>query len=85
MTGIVPENQTVSFSTYVSAISCACIEIPWEFVAKHADRICRAFEIGEPIPMMVEEIKMRFEERPRGTFTKTPLQLAKEWKAQGRT
>lgn len=76
MTGVVPENQTVSFSTYVSAVSLECIEVPWEFMRKYADRICRAFEMGEPISMMAEEINLRWELTGKYKPHKTPRQLA---------
>jgi len=85
MTGQVPSNQTVSFSTYVSAVSLGCIEVPWDFMRKHADRICRAFEMGEPISMMIEEINLRWEVARKHTPHKSPLQMARDWKARGVT
>jgi hypothetical protein len=82
MSGQVPSNQSVSWTPFFQAVCNGC-GLPHDFVSRHIDRIERAFDMGETIEMVVEEMRMRFEERPRARVT--PLQMARSWKAQGRT
>jgi hypothetical protein len=52
----VPPNQTVSFSVYLQTVSR---EFDHQFIREQLGRIGRAFDAGEPIWMIVEELKLR--------------------------
>lgn len=69
----VPANQTVSFSVYMQTVSRS---FPHSFIKELMPRIEQAFDAGEPIWMIEEELKLRHEywQIPK---QKTPLQLAK--------
>jgi hypothetical protein len=71
----VPANQAVSFTVYMQAIHHA-LPVNNNFIAAQMGRIQRAYEAGEPINMIVEEMKLRWEVT-RGKWQKTPRQLAK--------
>jgi hypothetical protein len=74
MTFAVPANQTVSYSVYRQAIANA-LPVTNDFLKAHTARIQQAFEMGEPLWMIVDELKLRAEmESVRRT--KTPRQLA---------
>ena len=72
----VPANQTVSYSVYSQAIGCES-RLTHDFLAKHGARITRAFNAGEPIWMIVAELKMVHETTLTWVPTKTPRALAK--------
>lgn len=69
----VPKNQSVSFTVYVQAINKHAA-IPAQFVRDNIDRITKAFDIGEPIWMIADEMKLRYQMQHH--HTKTPRQLA---------
>ena len=71
---IIPPNQTVSYGVYVRSVEDAC-RLPHEFLKEHAKRIEQAFDYGEPIAMIVEEMKLRYSLRPVKRHP-TPLQCA---------
>lgn len=69
----VPANQTVSLTVYRQAVQNA-LPVPYNFLKQNDVRIERAFTYGEPIHMIVEELKMLW---GMGTYrSKTPGQLA---------
>ena len=71
---IVPANQTVSFTTYIQAVGNSA-GVPADFLRSMDKRITAAFDMGETVQMIVDEMKLRYRMsaiRP----TKTPLQLA---------
>jgi len=70
----VPENQTVSYTTYTIAVSEAA-RLPIDFMKANAARVDRAFNMGEPISFIVEELRMIYSLR-RPQPSKTPRQLA---------
>jgi hypothetical protein len=71
----VPTNQTTSRTVYGIAVAEAC-RLPHDFMKTQIARIDRAFQYGEPIHMIVEELKMVFAIRPTWRPTKTPRALA---------
>ena len=71
----IPNNQPISFTVYKQAIANACI-FPNAFLQEHAARIEQAFDHGEPVQMIIDELKMRYRIRPVRS-TKTPRQIAK--------
>ena len=71
----VPENQTVSFTTYSQAIHNA-LPVSYGFLKANAERIERAFGMGEPIWCIVDELKLVWE-LTRGKYAITPRQAAK--------
>jgi hypothetical protein len=76
MTLTVPVNQSVSWTVYLQAVGNES-RLPHSFIQEQMKRIERAFDHGEPIHMIVEELKMVFAIRPMWSPTKTPRQLAK--------
>jgi hypothetical protein len=70
---IIGKNQSVSRGVYGTSIRTGS-NLPEDFIAAHTDRIDRAYEMGEPIKMIVEELKFRYEHRPH--LEKTPAQMA---------
>lgn len=69
----VPANQPVSYGTYLMAVINSC-NLPQTFIDAKLPRIRLAYKVGEPIAMLVDELKLRHQfERPA---TKTPRQLA---------
>jgi hypothetical protein len=70
---MIPANQTVSFTTYFQAVSNA-VPASHEFLQSHMKRIEQAFNYGEPISMLAEEIAMRWNIRAKKA--KTPRELA---------
>ena len=70
----VPANQSVSFTTYLHAITSA-VQVPHAFISAHLDRISNAFDMGETVAEITEELKMRWQ-ITRGKWHKTPRQLA---------
>lgn len=69
-----PVNQTVSFSTYTAAIRTQ-VRAPETFIRQKMARIEQAFDMGEPIWMIVQELQMVRDMTPPAR-TKTPRQLA---------
>ena len=63
MTKIVPENQTVSYGVYVRSVADQS-GLLHEFLQEHAARIERAYDMGEPIAMIVDEMKLRYTMKP---------------------
>lgn len=53
----VPANQTVSFTVYSQAIGIES-RLPHDFLTAQMKRIERGFDHGEPISMIVEELKL---------------------------
>lgn len=76
MSFTVPANQPVSFTVYFQAV-CEESRIDHDFIKSRLNRIQRAFEMGEPIAMLVEELKMIKSLNTGRVVNKTPLQLAK--------
>lgn len=70
----VPANQTVSFGIYSQTIQNAC-PFPHDFFRANAARIQRAYDHGEPLWMIIDELKLVHSMR-RPAPTKTPRQLA---------
>lgn len=71
----VPTNQPVSRTVYGIAVQEAA-RLPHDFMKANAHRVDRAFAYGEPIAMIVEELKMLYSIRPTWKPTKTPRALA---------
>lgn len=63
MANLIADNQTVSRGVYGIAIREAA-RIPEDFIAAHSGRIDLAYSMGEPIAMIAEELRFRFEHRP---------------------
>ena len=70
MAFFVPSNQSVSWSVYKSAVAA---HFDNAFFAAHQPRVMRAFDMGEPIQMIVDELKLRQQFKAN---KKTPRQLA---------
>lgn len=70
----VPANQPVSFTIYSQTVARDAA-LPNDFLATQSTRIQSAFDMGEPISMLVEEMKLRFQLR-RPPATRTPRQFA---------
>lgn len=70
---VIAANQTVSRGVYGIAIREAA-GLPEAFILAHAERVNLAYTMGEPIAMIVDELRFRYEHRPHQT--KTPGQLA---------
>jgi hypothetical protein len=70
MAFFVPSNQSVSWSVYKNAVAA---HFGNDFFNSHQPRVMRAFEMGEPIQMIVDELKFRQQFKSN---KKTPLQLA---------
>jgi len=75
MSNLIGPNQTVSRGQYGRYVRDA-LNIPEEFIAAHAVRIDLAYTMGEPIAMLADELKFRFEHRRRHTPTKSARSLA---------
>ena len=73
---IIASNQQVSPGVYTRTVQDNA-GLPVEFMKANAARIDRAYAAGEPIWMVVAELKMVFETRPNWTHTKTPRALAR--------
>ena len=73
-TSIIGNGQTVSYGVYLMAVIDGC-NIPQTFIDAQLPRIRLAYRMGEPIAMLVDELKLRFSlQRPAPT--KSPRQLA---------
>ncbi len=72
---LIGPNQSVSRGVYGMAIRNALPTVPDSFIAAHIVRIDLAYDFGEPIEMIAEELRFRYEHRPHPE--KTPLQMAK--------
>lgn len=70
----VPPNQTTSFSVYMQTLHNS-VKAPAEFIRSKLARIERAYDMGEPVAFMTDELQLLYNHRP--TPTKTPRQLAK--------
>lgn len=75
MTSIISSKQTVSPGVYARTVQDDA-GLPVEFMKANASRIYRAYAAGEPIWMIVAELKMVREVQPTWTPTKTPRALA---------
>lgn len=75
MTFAVPNNQPVSLTIYRNAVAEAC-RLPHDFIASKASRIERAFDMGEPVHMIVDELKLLYTLRPLHKPMKSPRALA---------
>ena len=71
---IIAPGQSVSLGNYQMYVQNAA-NLPQEFIEQHAERINRAYEYGETPEMIAEELKLRYQHRPREPH-KTPRQLA---------
>lgn len=72
---IIASNQQVSPGVYARTVQDQAA-LPIEFMKAQAARIDRAYVAGEPIWMVVAELKMVFETQPNWKPTKTPRALA---------
>lgn len=72
---IIANNQQVSPGVYSRTVQDQSA-LPIEFMRANAIRIDRAYVAGEPIWMIVAELKMVFETQPNWKPTKTPRALA---------
>jgi hypothetical protein len=76
MTFYIPANQTVSFSVYSNAVAIET-RLSNDFLASQAKRINRAFDNGEPVWMIADELRMVHQTAPTWKPTKTPRALAR--------
>lgn len=72
---LIAANQTISPSVYARTVQDE-VGLPIEFMKANATRIDRAYAAGEPIWMIVAELKMVREVQPTWNPTKTPRALA---------
>lgn len=72
---IIAQNQTVSPVVYGIAVRQEA-NLPETFVRSQSARIDRAYNAGEPVWMIADELRMVFETRPIHRPTKTPRALA---------
>lgn len=72
--GIIAANQTTSLGVYLISVQNAA-RCSHEFFAGLLPRIERAYEMGETVEMIADEISLRFSLR-RPAATKTPRALA---------
>lgn len=75
MSSIIAQNQQVSAGVYARTVADAAA-LPIDFMKSHAARIDRAYAAGEPVWMIVDEMKMVYATRPMHRPTKTPRALA---------
>lgn len=75
MTSIISSKQTVSPGVYASTVQDDA-QLPVEFMKANAARIDRAYAAGEPIWMIVAELKMVCDVQPTWAPTKAPRALA---------
>lgn len=75
MTFAVPNNQPVSLTIYRNAVAEAA-RLPHDFMVTMKGRIELAFNVGEPIHMIVDELKLRYSLRPLHKPMKSPRELA---------
>jgi hypothetical protein len=75
MTSIISDNQTVSPGVYARTVQDQAA-LSHEFMKANAPRVDRAYAAGEPIWMIVAELKMVQEVQPTWKPTKTPRALA---------
>lgn len=73
---IIASNQTISPGLYARTVQDQA-GLPIEFMKTNAARIDRAYAAGEPIWMIVAELKMVREVQPTWQPTKTPRALAR--------
>jgi hypothetical protein len=73
---IIASNQQVSPGVYARTVQDQAA-LPHAFMKANAARIDRAYAAGEPIWMIVAELKMVREVQPTWTPTKTPRALAR--------
>lgn len=72
---MIAANQQVSPGVYTRTVQDQAA-LPHEFMKINAGRIDRAYNAGEPIWMIVDELKMVYATRPIHTPMKTPRALA---------
>ena len=75
MTSIISAKQTVGPNIYARTVLDQA-SLPDDFMKTNAWRIDRAYAAGEPIWMIVAELKMIHEVQPTWNPTKTPRALA---------
>jgi hypothetical protein len=75
MTFTVPANQAVSYTTYRNAVREAC-NLPEDFMSAQAARIEGAFDMGETVTQIAEEMVLRYSLRRLHKLHKTPRELA---------
>ncbi len=63
---LIGDNQTVSRGVYGMSIRNV-LNIPEDFIVAQADRINRAYDNGEPLWMIADELRIRFVHRPQRT------------------
>jgi hypothetical protein len=73
---LIAANQQVSPGVYARTVQDNA-GLPIEFMKVNASRIDRAYAAGEPIWMIVDELKMVYAIRPMHKPMKTPRALAK--------
>ena len=73
---LIAENQTVSTdaSTGVDPQHAVCFMRRISGILSMQVRIDRAYDMGEPIAMICDELQLRYAHRPR--MEKTPLEMA---------
>jgi len=76
MTSIISAKQQVSPGVYARTVQDQAA-LPHDFMKANAARIDRAYAAGEPIWMIVAELKMVREVQPTWQPTKTPRALAR--------
>lgn len=75
MTSIISAKQTTSPGVYSRTVQDLA-GLPIEFMKANAARVDRAYAAGEPIWMIVAELKMVRDVQPTWKPTKTPRTLA---------
>lgn len=76
MTSIISAKQTVSPGVYARFVQNEA-SLPNDFMKANAARIDRAYAAGEPIWMIVAELKMIHSTKPTWKPTRSPRALAK--------
>lgn len=70
---IIGPNQTISPAVYDVAVQ-EYTSLPFDFLAAHGERIARAYDMGEPVWMIGDELRVRYDHRPQ--VSKSALELA---------
>ena len=71
---MIASNQTISAGVYDVAVRVAC-NLPEDFISAHQGRITAAYTMGEPVWMIADELRLRYQMRPFRP-TKSPRALA---------
>lgn len=75
MTSLIHPLQTVSAGSYSRFVQDEAL-LPHDFMKTQAARVDRAYQAGEPIWMIVSELRMIYETRPMHVPMKTPRAMA---------